>query len=47
MMKIDKHEKLFSNINDKEEQVYHIRNLNQALNLKLTLKKVYEIVKSN
>ena len=47
MMKIDKHEKLFCILNDKEELVDHIRNLKQALNLKLILEKVNEVVKSN
>ena len=38
-MKIEKVEKLVSNLHDKTEYVIHIRNLKQALNHGLILKK--------
>ena len=40
-MKIEKVEKLITNIHDKTKYVIHIRNLKQALNLVLVLKKVH------
>ena len=39
-MKIEKVEKLVANLHDKNEYVIHIRNLKQALNHGLALKKV-------
>ena len=46
-MKIEKVEKLIIDIHDKTEYVIHIRNLKQALNHRLTLKKVYRMIKFN
>ena len=46
-MKIEKIEELVSNIHGKEEYVIHIRNLKQALNHKLVLKKVHRVIKFN
>ena len=46
-MKIEKVEKLVANLHDKIEYVIHIRNLKQALNNKLVLKKAYEVIKFN
>ena len=45
IMKIEKIEKLFANLHHKEEYVIHIRNLKQALNHKLVLKKVHVVIK--
>ena len=42
-MKIEKVEKLLTNLNDKAEYVIHIRNVNQALNHWLILKIVHLI----
>ena len=44
-MKIEKIEKLVANLHDKTEYVIHIRNLKQALNHELVLKKVHRIIK--
>ena len=45
-MKIEKKvEKLVANLSDKAEYVMHIRNLKQALNHGLVLKKVHRIIK--
>ena len=44
-MKIEKNEKLVANLHDKNEYVIHIRNLKQALNLGLVLKKLHRIIK--
>ena len=44
-MKIEKVEKLVANLHDKTEYVIHIRNLKQALNHRLVLKKVHRNVK--
>ena len=41
-MKIEKVEKLVTNLHDKSEHVIHIRNLKQALNHELVLKKFIE-----
>ena len=41
-MKIKKVEKLVTNLHDKSEHVIHIRNLKQALNPELILKKFIE-----
>ena len=46
-MKIEKVEKLVANLHDKTEYVIHIRNLKQALNHGLVLKKVHEVIKFN
>ena len=45
-MKIEKKvEKLVANLSDKAEYVIHIRNLKQALNHELVLKKLHRIIK--
>ena len=46
-MKIKKVEKLAANLHDKTDYVIHIRNLKQALNHGLVLKKVQRIIKFN
>ena len=46
-MKIEKVEKLVANSHDKNELVIHIRNLKQALNHRLVLKKVHRVIKFN
>ena len=46
-MKIEKVEKLIIDIHDKTEYVIHIRNLKQALNHGLVLKKVQRVTKCN
>ena len=46
-MKIEKVEKLVANLHDKTEYVIHIRNLKQALNHGLLLKKVHKVTKFN
>ena len=46
-MKIEKVEKLVTNLHDKTEYVIHIRNLKQALNHRLILKKVHRVIKFN
>ena len=46
-MKIEKVEKLVTNLHDKTEYVIHIRNLKQALNHGLVLKKLYRIIRFN
>ena len=46
-MKIEKVEKLVANLQDKMEYVLHIRNLKQALNHRLVLKKVQRVIKFN
>ena len=46
-MKIEKVEKLVTNLHDKTEYVIHIRNLKQGLNHALILKKVYRVIKFN
>ena len=43
--KIEKVEKLAANLHDKTAYVIHIRNLKQALNHGLVLKKLYRIIK--
>ena len=40
-------EKLVANLCDKKEYVLHIRNLKQALDHRLVLKKVHEVIKFN
>ena len=44
---IEKIEKLSAKLYDKEEYVIHIRNLKQALNHELVLKKAHRIIKFN
>ena len=46
-MKIEKLEKLVSNLHDQKEYVIHIRNLKQALNHGLILKKRNSVIKLN
>ena len=46
-MKTEKVEKLVINLHDKIEYVIHIRNLKQALNHGLVLKKVHRVIKFN
>ena len=46
-MKIEKPEKLATNLHDKTEYVIHIRNLKQAINHGLVLKKVHRVIKFN
>ena len=46
-MKIEKSEKLVTNLHDKTEYFIHIRNLKQALNHGLILKKVHRVNKFN
>ena len=46
-MKIEKVEKLEANLHDKSQYVILIRNLKQALNHGLVLKKVYRVIKFN
>ena len=46
-MKIEKVKKLVTNLDDKTEYVIHMRNLKQALNHGLILKKVHRIIKFN
>ena len=46
-MTIEKIEKLVCNLYGKTEYVIHIRNLNQALNHRLVLKKVHRVIKFN
>ena len=46
-MKIEKFEKLVTNLHDKTEYVIHIRNLKQTLNHGLILKKVHRVIKFN
>ena len=44
-MKIEKVQKLVTNLHDKTEYVICIRNLKQARNHRLVLKKVYKVIK--
>ena len=46
-MKIEKVEKLISNLHDKIEYVIHLRDLRQALIYGLVLKKVHRAIKFN
>ena len=46
-MKLEKVEKLVTNLHDKTKYVIHIRNLKQALNRGLILKKVHSVNKFN
>ena len=44
-MKIEKIGKLVVNLHDKKEYIIYIRDLKQALNQGLVLKKVYKVIK--
>ena len=46
-MKTEKVEKLVTNLHNKTEYFIHIRNLKQALNHGLVLKKVHRVIKFN
>ena len=46
-MKIEKVERLVTNLHDKIEYVIYVRNLKEALNHGLVLKKVYRVTKFN
>ena len=46
-MKIEKVEKLVANLHDKIENATHMRNLKQALNRGLVLKKAHKVIKFN
>ena len=46
-MKTGKAGKLVDNLHHKTEDVIHIRNLKQALNYGLVLKKVHKVIKFN
>ena len=46
-MKIEKVNKVAANLHDKSEYPIHIRNLKQALNHVLVLKKVHRVIKFN
>ena len=46
-VKTEKVEKLVDNLHDKTEYVQHTRNLKQASNYELALKKVYRVIKLN
>ena len=46
-MNTEKVESLVSNLHDKTEYVTHIRNLKQALNHELVLRKVHRVTKFN
>ena len=45
--KIEKVEKLVANLHDKSEYVIHIKNLKQALNHRLVLKRVHRVTEVN
>ena len=46
-MNIEKIEKLVANLQDKTEYVIHIKNLKQALNYGLVLKKNHRVIEFN
>ena len=47
-MKIEKVQKLVTNLHDnKKNMLFNVRNLNQALNHRLILKKVHRVIKFN
>ena len=46
-MKIEKVEKLVTNLHDKSEYVIHIRKLKQAVNRRLILKKAHRVINFN
>ena len=45
--KMKKEKSFFANFYDKNEYVIHIKNLNQALNKRVVLKKVDRVIKLN
>ena len=45
-MRIEKVEKLVANLHDTTEHVIYMRKLQQALNLRLVLKKLYRVIKT-
>ena len=46
-MKIERVHNLVANLQDKTEYIIHIRNLKQALNRRLILKKFHRVIKFN
>ena len=46
-MKIEKDEKIVTNLHDKTDYVIHIRNLKQALNHGIIFKKFHRVIKFN
>ena len=46
-MKIEKVENILANLHDKTEYVIHRRNLKQALNHRLVLQNVHEVIQFN
>ena len=46
-MKTEKVEKLVANLHDKTKYVIHIKNLKQALNHELVLKRVHRVIRCN
>ena len=46
-MKIERVDNLVANLQDKTEYIIHIRNLKQALNRRLILKKFHRVIKFN
>ena len=46
-MKIEKIERVVTNLHDKIEYVVHIRNLQQQLNHRLILKSIHRVIKFN
>ena len=46
-MKIEKVEKLVTNLHDKKEYAIHIRNLKRVLNHRLVLKNVHRVITFN
>ena len=46
-MKIEKVKKLVANLDDKTENIIHIRNLKQELNKGLVSKKTHSVIKFN
>ena len=46
-MKIEKVEKLVANLHDKNEYIFYIRNLKQALHDGLVLKNIHRVIKFN
>ena len=46
-MKLEKIEKLVTNLHDEIEYVIHMRNLTQTLNHGLILKKVHRVIRFN
>ena len=46
-MKIEKVERLVANLHDKDEYIFYIRNLKQALNDRLVLKNIHRVIRFN